>query len=400
MATTRLKEMRFQKQDVCGACQACNGKICEPVRQPLRDYRGIRFTADGFDCALPVSIDSHSHCSYACQYCFSDNLLSHREGTSRGIGQQSLLALEKLFAGEPEYLEALSKAPNLFWVAFSIITADDEVIRRIDRRAPDASARLETMKKLNDIGVKTSLRFRPMIPGVSDRTRKMDKAYRVLIERAAQAGACAISYEVAFSPGAPDASVKKRWEALSQIAGYDLLALYKRFGRTQACTRPPAAWTEEIMHAVRDVAHECNMTVGVSDPVWKQLGDTGCCCGILPDDPVFGNWQRESATNQLLEAKATGKEIHFQDVVPEWAKSTLYADLCNTGVGPTAVWKTRHMTWEDRLRENWNTLDKERSTLNYFQGALVPVRRDENGDIVYQYVGLERQNQSYEHWRV
>lgn len=317
-----LNKMRFEVRDACSTCGECNGRTCEPVRRSLRSYSGIRFTSDGFDCALPVSIDSHSHCSFACQYCFSDNLISHREGTNRGVGQQSLTTLERLFAGapgkkneqfrkalkydrrnaggypcavqlgalndpsdniernqgwllefikiaikygqpvrmstkgrllaEPEYLDALSQAPHLFWVAFSIITADDEVLRQVDRRAPDATQRLATMKALHDIGVKTSLRFRPMIPGISDRTRKMDKAYRVLIERAAEAGAGAISYEVAFSPGMPDASVKKRWETLSKVAGYDLLALYRRFGRVQACTRPPYQWTEEIMHAVRN----------------------------------------------------------------------------------------------------------------------------------------------------
>ena len=49
----------------------------------------------------------------------------------------------------------------------------------------------------------------------------------------------------------------------------------------QACTRPSFLWTENIMHAVHDKATECGLVVGVSDPVWKQLGETGCCCGML-----------------------------------------------------------------------------------------------------------------------
>jgi len=94
--------LRYEAVDVCAECRQCGGERCAEVRQPLRDYQGVRFTADGFDCALPVSFDSHSHCSYGCLYCFSDNILSHRIGTTkyRQVGQQSLGEIERLFAGE------------------------------------------------------------------------------------------------------------------------------------------------------------------------------------------------------------------------------------------------------------------------------------------------------------
>ena len=70
------------------------------------------------------------------------------------------------------------------------------------------------------------------------------------------------------------------------------------------------------MHAIKEEALKYGMNIGVSDPVWKQLGETGCCCGIEPDDPVFGNWQEQSATNQLLLARDTGRLIHFEDILP------------------------------------------------------------------------------------
>jgi len=94
--------LRYQRLDPCVGCGACDdGQRCEEARGGLRSYSGIRPTSDGFDCALPIAIDSHSCCSYGCYYGFSDNLVAHREGREKGVGQTSLAKVERLFAGEP-----------------------------------------------------------------------------------------------------------------------------------------------------------------------------------------------------------------------------------------------------------------------------------------------------------
>jgi hypothetical protein len=289
----------------------------------------------------------------------------------------------------PDYLDVIAQAPELFWVAFSIISPDDEVLETVDRMAPNATERLKTMEVLSDVGVKTSLRFRPILPGISDTTKSYPQAYRILIEKAAEAGAVAISYEVGFVPGSVPDDLKKRWVTLSDISGVPFFDVYRRFGPVQACMRPPYTWTENIMHAIADEAKTNGLTIGVSDPVWKQLTETGCCCGMLPDDPVFGNWQTESATNQLLVAKETGKELRANDVIPAWAYDVLWGEMCNPGVGPLIVHKRKHHTWADELRSVWNHPERQRSPLNYFQGALMPVRWD-GSDLIYKYKGLQR----------
>ena len=87
--------MRFEEQKTCIECMknsaSCGGKgVCNPARTKLRRYGGIRFTSDGFDCAFPVSIDSHSVCSFGCLYCFAPNTIQGREKTQMDIGQTSL----------------------------------------------------------------------------------------------------------------------------------------------------------------------------------------------------------------------------------------------------------------------------------------------------------------------
>lgn len=466
-------KLRHEGYNICRECHSpCKTrKACDSAKGKLRQYRGIRFTSDGFDCALPVAVDSHSVCSYGCLYCFSDNLIEHRTAHNRPIGQTSLRQIENIFAGEggkngalfrkalkydrrneagypasvqlgaicdpcdnierqqgwlkeflkishkynqpvrmstkgdalllPDYLEIIEKRPDLLWVAFSIITIDDELIRRMDRRAPDTSRRLETMRTLSKMGVKTSLRMRPILPGITDRTPRYEKAYKILIEKAALAGANAISCEVGFTPGGPTKDLRAKWQLLSKIAKVPFLEFYRSFGRVQACTRPSYMWTENIMHAIKEVANSCGLTMGVSDPVWKQLTESGCCCGIKPDDAVFGNWERENATNALFIAKKTGKEITLQDITPPWSYEADIQNIVALPAGPLFKYDGRHKKWADKLQEVWNDLKSQRGPLNYFQGALVPIRRDNNGDMVYKYVGLKRKHPKYvKYWHI
>jgi DNA repair photolyase len=452
-----------------GSCRECrdyglncaDGQRCTEVREGnFRKYGGIRLTSDGFDCALPVTIDSHSVCAYGCLYCFADNIVGHQAMHSLQVGRTSLKEIEGIFSGQsqgkkaalfrralkydrrnpggfptavqlgglcdpcdsieqhsgwllefielaikygqpvristkgaiflmPEYFKAITKRPELFWVAFSIITPDDTLARRVEKGCPDATTRLKTMAKLSQAGVKTSLRMRPMVQGITDK----NKGHITLIEKAAAAGARAISYEVAFYPGGLPKDKQPNWKRLNIVAGRDLKALYSTFGKMQACTRPAYTWTEDIMHKVREVAHANGMTVGVSDPVWKQLSDVGCCCGIRPEDPVFGNWEQENATNALVKARdGESKIIRLEDIIPPWAATAPLGDMVNLGAGPLVVQDKRTLTWADKLREIWNNPSKERSPVNYFQGAMVPHGQDEDGNLTYYYKGLQRQH--------
>lgn len=452
--------------EVCKTCHDTgincpDGQRCSGFRQTeFRDFGGVRLTADGFDCALPVTIDSHSVCSYGCVYCFSDNIRGHATNWDRPIGETSLAMIEKIFCGEPssakianfqkalkydnrnaqgfpcpvqigglcdpcdsmeqnrgwllkfiklaikynqpvrmstkgaiflipEYLNAIAERPDLFWVAFSIITNDDAMSALIDRGCPTTSMRLKAMAALHSVGVKTSLRLRPMIAGITDR----NQGHIDLIKRAADAGSHVVSYETMFYPSVIPEHKKNDWRVITLATNIDHKKIYKSFGRMQPCTRPAYTWTENIMHEVKEVAHENGMKVGVSDPVWKQLTDYGCCCGIDPEDPVFGNWERENATNALLMARdGVIDEITLDHIIPPWASNTPVSDLVNQGAGPLVAHKTRYRTWADKLTDDWNNPSRVRSAMNYFQGALQVNGKDKNGNLTYKFVGLQRQH--------
>ncbi len=477
----RTAEPRYTRVNTCKECTVkCTVGTCKMAKVPeMRDYGGIRHTADGFDCALPVTIDSHSHCSFGCLYCFSDNLWGHAHGadasgqTKATVGEMDLRKLDAIFSGGggedgrlirkalrydkrnelgypcpvqlgglndpmdnierqqgwflefckliekhqqpvrvstkgdmllvPEYQKAIAPVAHLFWFAFSIITCDDELLEKIDVGAPNATQRLKAMKAATDLGCSASLRFRPMFPRVSDSTPRHPNALKELIDRAALAGAKAVSAEVAFFPGSGLGTGVQaaKWKRLLEVTGLPIEQIYRSFGKVTACTRPSAMWTENVMHAVAEHTHANGMALGISDPVWKQLTDTGCCCGIMPDDPVFGNWEVENATEALLRAKNDPSFIiKPEHIIPPWAHEMLASKMCMLGTGPKTVYGKRHVTWADKLLKNYYDTSSDRGPYGYFQGALEPVDLGD-GTMGYKYVGLKRKHpKNVPYWNV
>lgn len=445
---------RYTRVNTCQECNSCSDfKNCVEAKKPLdNSYKGIRFSADGFDCALPVSMDSHTMCSYSCIYCFSNFLEGHNISSAQ-LKQYNLKKLENILAGNfsdknlvnkalymglkrdqkqpcpiqlgaindpfdnierqqgwalklpallkkynqpcristkgtllglPEYLDAFSM-PDIFWVAFSIISIDDELLSKIDRKAPPPSARIATMKKLSERGVKTSLRFRPIMPNVSDTTKNHPQACRELIEKCAEAGAKAISMEAIFTPSVIKPEKKKDWDLLEQTLNLPLRKIYgvNRI-KGGACNRLSREFAEDIFHFARDLAHKLGMTFASSDPLFKHLNDTGCCCGIQPDDPVFGNWQRENATNVVVQARANPtKRFSAKDGIPNWAYIQPMKGMCFATNAQSMLYE--NTMWAEKLRKGWNDLQSNRGVLYYLQGILKPVGVNYEGDIEYVY---------------
>jgi len=96
--STAKGKLRFEINPVCAECMKCkatcgNGTACQSVRKKLRAYNGVRPTADGFDCALPLSIDSHIACSFGCLYC-------NIAGTKIWLADGTFKDIEKIIPGD------------------------------------------------------------------------------------------------------------------------------------------------------------------------------------------------------------------------------------------------------------------------------------------------------------
>jgi DNA repair photolyase len=427
------------------ACKA--GALCAGSRtNELRPYNGIRITNDGNDCALQVVIDSHSHCSYGCAYCFSENSFGHVRGRDLGLGQTSLREIDAIFTGtskraqrlrralrydnlnekgfpapvqlggindpgdnierqqgwllrfirlmikrnqpvristkgtvllDPAYQREIAKAPHLFWFLVSIVSPDEELSAKVERWVPPPKERIKVIKAMTELGCFAGLRFRPVIPGMSDATPRYPRAYETLIHWAADAGAKSIEYEILYAPMRFHGEQRKRWDKMERDIGVPVRDAYKKMGRTQASLRPSAAWSEQIVNAIYEVAKSRGMVVGCSEPAWKELNDDGCCCGMLRTHPVFGNWEPRNATAALVNARDSGKLVTLDDVTPEWAHEWRMSEVCNIGAtGPRGAYDKRHLMYSDFIERDWHNGNSVRNPEIYFQGAL---KRDGDG---------------------
>ncbi len=468
---------KSQYDEICKACGICNGTLCAALlskaeqktaipNQLPQNYSGVRFTADAMDCALPISMDSHSGCSYNCVYCFANNLSRapdrnmaklekcKREGTlysewpikklerflDRGYKDPISIQMYNLLdyglpvqlgaLGDPlddieeatgwllkaiplfikykvpvrvstkgarvmmqkKYRDLFHQNPQQFWFAFSTICNSDELISQIDINAPVTSERLKAVKAYSKEGHPCSLRFRPFLPGISDSYPGEPNAWDTLMTRFADAGAIAVSFEYIFLNSSPT----KRQKALDQLMFR--IMRNPKFGEfwhgmsnsRESCRRGSRSYKSAMSFAVRNRAHELGMYFGCSDPHFKELNDFGCCCGIPPDFPWFGNWSRRQLTNVIVEMRKAFErgerlQVSYRDWYPEWSHNVNLSHMVNVG-----NWHTHRMkkfyTTGDNFRSKWNNPRHPRSPYTYFAGVMRPVGIDTNtNDLVYEY---------------
>lgn len=294
---------------------------------------------------------------------------------------------------QKDYLKEISKAPHLFWVLCSIVTPDEEYASKIEFKAPSPKRRIGVIKTLSDMGVFCGLRFRPVIPGASDRTPKYPQAYKTLINWAADAGAKSISYELLYSCMRIHGKQLERWERMEKLIEVPIREIFKRMGKNQASLRPSAAWSEDIVFSIYEEAKKRGLIVGCSEPAWKNLNDDGCCCGMLRTHPVFGNWEPNNACAAIVNARDKGLKITLDSVKPEWADSVKFAGISAQSAGPTCVYMGRHVTYGDKIKSDFYGKNV-RNPAYYFQG-LVKYLPEEK---CFEYVGRQRQFKKAPYW--
>lgn len=194
-------------------------------------YNSPRWSSEVLDCAMPMSFDTYSNCSFACLYCFSafqraigdgkEDYIHHKVQSVNVEGVRDLFlgkkksdfdwyiqrrmvmqwgglsdgfdyyekqfgkSLELLkffreiqyplsistkgtwFVNDDRYREQLKGADHIHFKV-SIITLDQEKARRMEKGVSAPEERFKALEELNKLGVGgTTARFRPFILGVS-----------------------------------------------------------------------------------------------------------------------------------------------------------------------------------------------------------------------------------------
>jgi len=293
---------------------------------------------------------------------------------------------------DKEYLKLFEKSPEQFWIAWSIICNDDERIAQVDINAPVMSDRLKAMKALSDIGCHTSLRFRPFLPGLSDSYPGEPEAWRVLMERSRDAGAEAISFEYIFLSAMLTPRQKAMYQVMFRAMGHPGFGRWwnDNSDRADSCRRASRDVKYEMTMRVYNKSKELGLRFGISDPHFKELNDTGCCCGLPEEDKWFGNWSRRQMTEVIVQAKKAHKAgekrlFNYEDWRPEWAHMIPFTTMVSA-----ENWhnyrRKKHKTFGDYMRDKWNDPISPRGPYKYFEKTLIPIGKDSNtGDLAYEY---------------
>lgn len=278
---------------------------------------------------------------------------------------------------DPKYRELFKGADN--WnVKFSIITLDEKDASRIEVGVPSPQERLNAMREYNKLSNGgTTLRLRPFIVGVSDKT------YLDLIKRAADAGASAVTTEFFCLEMRSIKQAKEHYDVISKCAGFDIVEFYRQYSNGSGYLRLNRKIKEKYIHKMRDLCHELGMRFYVSDAHFKECSDNCCCCALPPE----WDYSRGHFAAALQIAKKTGEarwsdiegDMYFLENVP-YGKAQGFN--CNSSENRA---KFAGMSMKDYLRYLWNNPQRGQSPYKAFERVLVPDGYDDEKNIVYKY---------------
>lgn len=277
---------------------------------------------------------------------------------------------------DPKYQELFRGADN--WnMKFSIITLDEEDAKRIEVGVESPRKRLEAMKKYNELSKGgTTLRLRPFIPGVSDKT------YLDLIREAHKAGATAVTTEFFCLEMRSIKTAKEHYDTISKCAGFDIVDFYRKHSNGSGYLRLNRKVKEKYIKKMQQLCKELGMRFYVSDAHFKECSNNCCCCALNKN----WNYSRGNFAAALQIAKKTGsvkwadieKDMYFLDF--QWND----AEGFNTNSSENRA-KYEGMTMKDYLHYLWNNPKMGQSPYKIFEKVLIPDGYDEDGNIIYKY---------------
>jgi len=279
---------------------------------------------------------------------------------------------------DPKYQELFRGADN--WnVKFSIITLDPDDAKAIEVGVPSPQERLEAMRIYNSLSKGgTTLRLRPFIIGVSDKT------YLELIRAAKDAGATAVTTEFFCLEMRSINTAKEHYQRISERCGFDIVEFYRKYSSGSGYLRLNRKIKEQYVKKMQALCAELGIRFYVSDAHFKECCDNTCCCALNKD----WNYSRGHFAAALQIAKKTGK-VQFRDIEKDMyfldfnAVRAVGCQIARNSSETAAHFSG--MTMKDYLRYLWNAPKRGQSPYRLFEKVLIPNGYDEDGNIIYYY---------------
>lgn len=280
---------------------------------------------------------------------------------------------------DPRYFELFQGQQN--WnVKISIITLDEQKAKIVERGVDSPLERLAALERIAHANAGgATLRLRPFILGVST------PSYLDLIREAGNRGVSALSTE--FMCVENRSPTLKEWmPKLSELAGFDLLAFYRKYSVSSGYLRLNRKIKEPFFRNMKAECDRLGIRFYVSDAHFKELCCNGSCCGL----PVGWNYSRGQFCEALQIAKERGR-VTLSDIREDIdALHGGYPFGRATGYNANTSEKRAHfkgMTMADYMVWLWDNPQSGQSPYKLFEGILKPDGYDADGHIIYKYDG-------------
>jgi DNA repair photolyase len=301
---------------------------------------------------------------------------------------------------DPRYV-AMFEGAKHFNTKVTIINTDAGRAAAIERGVPTPQARIQAIGRIAGWGAGgVTLRLRPFLIGLSD----VNDEYLDLIGMAHRAGATAVSTEFFCLEGRAPESLRKRYDAMSEVVGYDVLDFYKHNSpnRGVGYMRLNHKIKAPYIAKMESLCARLGMRFYVSDAHHKDRCAGGSCCGLESTGWKYckgqytqvlhtarQRYERALHSGSSTSAAQAASRVYWGDEMEPYLgqfKSFLwrYAEGFNTK-GTRDRMKRFKQTMYDYIHEMWNNPNHPKAPYKYFHGLLHPVLVDQNGDVVYEY---------------
>lgn len=295
----------------------------------------------------------------------------------REINYPICFSTKSAWVFKDEKYQELFKGADNWNMKFSIITLDEHDAERIEQGVASPKERLEAMKIYNSLSKGgTTLRLRPFIVGVSDKT------YLDLIEQAHEAGATAVTTEFFCLEMRSINQAKTHYDIISECCGFDIVDFYRKYSNGSGYLRLNRKVKEKYVRNMQELCHKLGMRFYVSDAHFKECCDNCSCCALPPE----WDYSRGNFSGALQIAKRCG-EVRWSDIEGDMYYLNfplVKAQGFNINSSENKA-KFEGMSMKDYLRYLWNNPKRGQSPYKLFERVLKPDGLDENGDIIYKY---------------
>jgi len=403
-------------------------------------YASPRWTNEVADCSMPMTFDSYSRCAFQCLYCFAAYqrgigvakaaYLSHQvkpvnverikriflepdcfqfgEYVKRrmvmqwggmsdpfcwyerkyGVGLELLRFFKEIdyplcFSTkgtwwlDDERYTSLFRGQSNWNVKVSIITRDEAKAGVIEKGVTSPDDRLGAIEKISKLGCGgATLRLRPFMIGISN------PSHIALIREAGKRGASAVSTEF-FCLEQRSPVLKGYLKTISECAGFDYLAMYKKYSYSRGYLRLNRNVKRGFVDEMEAACAEVRMRFYVSDAHFKERCANGSCCGL----PADWNYSKGQFCEALLLCKRNGR-VTWGEIADnldhlkgfQWDR----AEGFNSNSSEKRA-RFMGLTMYDYMRWLWNHPKAGQSPYTMFEGVMKPIEVDADQNIIYEY---------------